>query len=392
MRINKSSRWRWPPAPTPPPVPNEPPQILVSAGEVSGDQMAAPVVSEIARRVPRAVFFGAGGEALEAVGVELRHHLSSLAVTGLTEALARSRAATMMLVDLWRQARRRRPSLALLVDYPGINLRLAGLLHRAGVPVLYLGAPQRWAWLAFRVASLSRKVDRLAVTLPFEERWFRDRGVPARYVGHPVRDLFSPAPRDDARRLLHLGTGPVVALLPGSRANEVRRHLPAVLGAVDLLAPGVQAVLATAPGEAGELCARLAPGVPRTTTTLALGAADVALCASGTVTLEAALAGVPAVVFYRVSPLTYQVARRLVRVSWLSLPNLILQQPLLPELIQDRMTPGRLAREAERLLDTAEADRIKAGLREVVKRLGPPGAAGRVADMAMELMANGQGT
>ena len=372
-------------------MPNEQLHILVSAGEVSGDQMAAPVIAEIARRVPSAVFFGAGGDALEAAGVELRHHVSALAVTGLTEALSRVRTATMMLFDLWHQARRRRPSLALLVDYPGINLRLAGLLRRFGVPVLYLGAPQRWAWLGQRTASLARKVDRLAVTLPFEERWFLDRGVPARFVGHPVLDLFSPVPRDDARRRLHLGPGPVVALLPGSRANEVHRHLPAVLGAVDLLPPGVQAVLAAAPGEAGELCARLAPGVPRTCATLALGAADVALCASGTATLEAAVAGVPAVVFYRVSPLTYQVARRLVRVPSLSLPNLILQQPLLPELIQHRMTPDRLAREAERLLDAATADRIRAGLREVVKRLGPPGACRRVADMAVELMGAGSG-
>jgi len=367
-------------------VPGQEFNILVSAGEVSGDRMAASVVSEIARRVPEATFFGAGGDAMEAAGVQLRHHASALAVTGLTEALSRAGAASRMLLDLWRQARSRGVALALLVDYPGINLRLAGLMRRAGVPVLYLGAPQRWAWLGFRAAALARKVDRLAVTLPFEERWFCQRGVPARFVGHPVLDQFVPAEREDARRRLGLSSGPVVALLPGSRANEVRRHLPPLLGALDLLPPEVQPVLAEAPGEAGRMCADQAPGIPRASATLALGAADVALCASGTATLEAAVAGVPSVVFYKVSLLTHGVARRLVRVPWLSLPNLILRQPLLPELIQDRATPEGLAREARRLLQPAEADRIRAGLEEVVSRLGPPGAAARVADMAMELM------
>lgn len=353
--------------------------------------MAALVVSQIARRVPGAVFFGAGGESLEAAGVELRHHVSSLAVTGLTEALSRTGAAAHMLLDLWLQSRRRRPRLALLVDYPGINLRLAGLLRRAGVPVLYLGAPQRWAWLGFRAGALARKVDRLAVTLPFEERWFRDRGVPARYVGHPVLEHFTPAPREEARRRLGLGTAPVVGLLPGSRANEVSRHLPVVLRALDLLPAGCQAVLAAAPGEAGELCARMAPGVPQTSASLALGAADVALCASGSATLEAAVAGVPAVVFYRVSPLTYEVARRLVRVPALSLPNLILGRPLLPELIQHRMTPRALAREARRLLEPEVSASIKQGLEEVVRRLGPGGASSRVADLALELMGSRAG-
>ena len=151
---------------------------MVSAGEVSGDRMAAPVVRELLQRCPDLRCFGAGGDALEAAGVELRHHASDLAVTGLTEALARARAAGTMLADLWLQCRRRSPRLALLVDYPGVNLRLAGWLRRAGVPVLYLGAPQRWAWLGFRAGALTRKVDRLAVTLPFEEPFFRRRGVP----------------------------------------------------------------------------------------------------------------------------------------------------------------------------------------------------------------------
>ena len=360
--------------------------ILVSAGEVSGDRMAAPVIELLARGLPGARFFGAGGEALATAGVELRHHLSSLAVTGLSEALLRTRGAAAMLLDLWWQVRRRRPRLGLLVDYPGINLRLAGMLRRAGIPVLYYGAPQRWAWLGFRAAGLARVVDCLAVTLPFEQEWFRRRGVAARFVGHPSLELFRAEPRARARTKLGLERAPVVALLPGSRANEVRQHLPLMRATLGLLPAGTRAVLVPAPGEAGQLCRSLAPDLPRAAAPVALGAADVALCASGSATVEAAMAGVPTVVCYRVSALTYEVARRLVQVPWLALPNLILGHQLLPELIQQQMTPCNMAREVTRLLLPREAARVRQGLQEVVRRLGPPGAAQRVAEMALELL------
>jgi lipid-A-disaccharide synthase len=358
---------------------------LVVAGEISGDRMAAPVLEEMRRRWPDLRWYGAGGERLARAGLEVRHPVDGLAVTGVTEALRRAPTAAALLVDLAAQILRRRPRLALLVDYPGVNLRLAAICRAAGVPVLYLGAPQRWAWLGFRARALAWQVDRLAVTLPFEEQWFRRRGVAATFVGHPLLDLFRPLPRQDARRRLGIA-GAVVALLPGSRENEIRRHLPLLVEAARLL-PDLAPVLALPPGGAGRIIEQLAPAdLPRVDTPLALGAADVALCASGSATLELALAGVPGVVCYRLSPLTYAIARRLVSTRWVGLPNLVLGREVLPELLQDEMTPTALAREARRLLEPAAGEAVRRGLEQVVTRLGRPGFAARVADLAGELL------
>jgi len=358
---------------------------LVVAGEISGDRMAAPVLEEMRRRWPDLRWYGAGGERLARAGLEVRHPVDGLAVTGVTEALRRVPTAAALLVDLAAQILRRRPRLALLVDYPGVNLRLAAICRAAGVPVLYLGAPQRWAWLGFRARALARQVNRLAVTLPFEEQWFRRRGVAATFVGHPLLDLFRPLSREDARRRLG-SAGAVVALLPGSRENEIHRHLPLLVKAASLL-PDLTPVLALPPGGAGRIVEQLAPAdLPRVDTPLALGAADVALCASGSATLELALAGVPGVVCYRLSPLTYAIARRLVSTRWIGLPNLVLGREVLPELLQDEMTPTALAREARRLLEPAAREAVRRGLEQVVTRLGRPGVAARVADLAGELL------
>jgi lipid-A-disaccharide synthase len=368
-----------------------PKHVVVVTGELSGDQMAAPVVRELSRRLPGLEFFGAGGPGLAAEGVELRHHIRDLSVTGFSEAAGRLPAALCMLADLALEIRRRRPVLAILVDYPGINLRLAALLRRLGVPVLYYGAPQRWAWLAWRTAALRRDISRLAVTLPFEERWFQDRGVPATFVGHPVRDSYRPPPRAVARRRLELDEGvTALALLPGSRPNEIRRHLPLLLKTLRRL-PGVTGLLAVSPG-AHELCDAIVERCPSTAplcftdTQHALAAGDAALCSSGSATLELAVAGVPGVVFYRVSPLTHAVARRLVKVSMIALPNLIHGHEVLPELIQREMSPERLAREARRLLAPAVAAEVRAALLHVTRQLGEPGVARRVADLAMGLI------
>lgn len=348
--------------------------VLVAAGEVSGDRMAAPVVEELGRRWPGLRFFGAGGPSLRQAGVEVRHRVDRLAVTGLTEAGRRLPAAVALLGDLSRQLALRRPRLALLVDYPGVNLRLAAAARALGVPVLYYGAPQRWAWMPWRAAALGRLIDRLAVTLPFEEPWFRRRGINATFVGHPMVDLFRPVPGD--------GLG--LALLPGSRENEIKRHLPPMLEAARRL-PRLAPVIAVTTGSA-TLCRALAPGLPCVDTPAALAASRVALCASGSATLELALAGVPGVICYRVSPVTYRVGRMLVRVRWLGLPNLVLGDALLPELVQREMSPSRLAREALRLLEPQTNARVRAGLRTVAARLGSPGVAGRVADLADELL------
>jgi lipid-A-disaccharide synthase len=335
---------------------------------------------------PELSFFGAGGPALARAGVEIRHPIDRLAVTGIVEAGARLGAAARVAADLWFQIRRRHPYLALLVDYPGLNLRLAGILRRAGVPVLYYVAPQRWAWLPRRTPELRRRIDRLAVTLPFEVEWFARHGVSAQFVGHPVLDLFAPVPRRRARAMLGLPEGErVVAVLPGSRANELRRHLP-LLRATLARFPSIRPLLAVLPEATSRLCRELAPELPQTDAVTALGAADVALCAAGTATLETALAGVPAVVFYRTSALTFEVARRLVRVETIALPNLILGEKLLPELVQHQMTPAALADEVLALLDPQKSRRVRQRLSEVGAHLGQPGVAARVARLALPLL------
>lgn len=364
--------------------------ILVSAGEVSGDRIAAPVVEATRRRCPELCFFGAGGPELEAAGVEVRHPLSRLAVTGLVEALGRAAAAGRLLADMTLQIVARRPRLGLLIDFPGLNLRLAALLRRLGIPVLYYVAPQRWAWLGFRTRALGRLIDRLAVTLPFEEQWFRQRGAPAVYVGNPVVERFNTLSTGEARARLGLPVDrePVVALMPGSRANEIRRHLPVLLESLPLLPAAAQPVLATVPGESAALCSELAPQLIQGRTEEVLGAASVGICASGTVTLEAAAAGVPVVVCYRLSPLSYTAARLLVSSPYVALPNLVLGEPLLPELIQHEMTPTKIVTQVRRLLEPSERRRIQSGLRQVIERLRvpPPRVADRVADLAVELL------
>ena len=363
--------------------------ILVSAGEVSGDRIGAPVVAELRRALGQVDLFGAGGPRLAAQGVEIRHSIDALAVTGVTEALRRSASAARLLMDFRRQILRRKPRLGLLIDYPGLNLRLAALLRRHGVPVLHYVAPQRWAWLPWRARALRGLVDRLAVTLPFEEGWFRRRGVPATFVGHPVLETFKPLSRVAALERLGLGAGTeVLALLPGSRDNEIRCLLPRMARSVRDLGAGdrAQPVIAVADEAASALCRALAPELPQGPAEAVLGAARAGLCASGTATLEAAVAGVPVVVCYRLSRVSHALARRLLRVPHVSLPNLIAGAPVLPELLQDEVTPPRMSHELTRLLDPQLARRTQRALASVVERLGDPGAARRVAELATELM------
>jgi lipid-A-disaccharide synthase len=362
--------------------------ILVCAGEVSGDRLAAPVVAALRRRDPTRRFYGWGGRGLELSGVELLARAETLAVTGAVEAAARAPAVLVGLLRLALRARRRRPRLALLVDYPGVNLRLGRALRRLGVPVLYLGAPQRWAWLADRTRSLRDALDRLVVCLPFEERWFVERGVPAVFLGHPLLDAAPPPSRERSLRAVGLAAegAPVLCLLPGSRVNELERHLPPLREAMRLLGAAVRPLIGTTAEAGAACCAKLAPELAQAPPALALAVADAALCASGTASLETALAGVPAAVFYRMAPLSYALARRLVRVPFIGLPNLILDEELFPELIQDQVTPERLAATTRELLRPVRRAAMRPALERLRAALGPPGAAERIADLAESLI------
>jgi len=366
------------------------PRILVSAGEPSGDLHGAEVIAAIRQRMPGARIDAIGGPRMAATGAPLLFPMERLSAMGGVEIVRRLPAHIGLYRRLAAGFRRHDWDLFLPIDYPGFHVRVARAARRAGVPVLYYIPPQLWAWRPGRARALAAAVDRLAVVLPFEPAFFASAGLPATYVGHPLLDR-PPAPsRDDARRALGLAPDArVLALFPGSREQEVRSHWGPFLAAAERLrAEGCCNEIVVAATPAGHYPS---PGAARLSSDsrLVLAAADVCLAKSGTTTLEAALAGVPMVVAYRMHPMSFALARRLVTVQWVSLANLIAERELVPELLQDRLTVPGLVDALRPLLSPGSPARLAQteGLAEVRRRLGSPGASARVAALAAELLA-----
>lgn len=366
------------------------PTIYLSAGEPSGDAHASAVAAALRRRLPQATLEAFGGPRLEAAGARVLDRMERFSVVGFVEALAKIPAHYRLHGRVRAQLRAHRYDLVILVDYPGYHLRLATTAAAAGVPVLYYIAPQLWAWGEGRVKRLAAAVRRLAVILPFEEKFFRDRGVPVTFVGHPLKDRPPLPARADARRALGVAADrPVLGVFPGSRGQEVQRIWPIFRDAarrVLAARPEVQVLVAGT-----ERGAYPDPGPLRVTTgspELVFAAADAGLCKSGTTTLEAAIADVPMVIAYRMNGLSFFIAQRLLRVPWVGLVNLVAEREVAPELLQGAATPRALADRVLPLLDagTPEARRQREGLALVRERLGPPGAAGRVAELAAGLL------
>jgi lipid-A-disaccharide synthase len=367
------------------------PVVFISAGEPSGDAHAGRVAEALRSALPGVTLIGCGGPHLDAAGVELVARTDRLTVMGLAEAVARIPAHLALLRTIRRRLGRGDVSLVVLVDYPGFHLRVARLSRQLGIPVLYYVAPKVWAWGRKRVRKVARDVSRLAVILPFEERFFREHGIEARFVGNPLLERPAWLPREEAKRALGLDPArPVVGVFPGSRGQETRRLWPVFREAFRLVRqqrPEVQGVVAaTAVGsydDPGDLV--VVQDRPRE----CFAAADASLCKSGTTTLEAALAGSPMVVAYRMNWLTWQLARRLVKVSWVSLVNLVAAREVVPELLQSEATPQALAAALLPLLDPHSRQRAAQleGIAEVRRLMGGPGAAGRVAELAREMLA-----
>ncbi len=407
------------------------------AGEASGEGHAARLVAALREQRPRAQFFGVGGEAMAAQGVRLLCPASELAVVGLSEVAGHFPAVCRALRDIARALKRERPALALLVDFPDFNFWVARLARYFQVPVMYYISPQVWAWRTYRVNTIARLVDRMAVIFPFEEEFYRARGVPVTYVGHPLRETLPPAPPRQ-ELLAAWGLEPdrlTLALLPGSRESEVKRHLPFMLAGAKLVQqaiPTCQLILplastvtegmiervlgggseSAAPcpppkppsqpfkglgeGDGGRGMGPMAPGPLPPISCLkilpgqsyeALVAADLAVVASGTATVEAALAGVPTVIVYRLAPLSYQVGRWLIRVPHIGMANLMAGERLFPELLQEDFTPERLAKEVLNLVkEPGRLEHLRQGLARVVRSLGGPGASARAAKVALEVM------
>ena len=365
------------------------PRLLISCGEASGDLYGAELVRHLREQVPGLDAFGLGGDRLQAEGASLLAHVRDLAVVGLLEVVSHLRHLRAVFRRVLDEAERHRPDAAVLVDYPDFNLRLALALHRRGIPVIYYVSPQLWAWRRGRIHDIRATVARMLVIFPFEEALYRDAGVPVSFVGHPLVSLVHP-PADPVTLRRELGLDPerpVVALLPGSRAKEVAHNLPPIAASVDALAaarPELQFVAAVAASLDPALIRRGLGDRPVTIahdrTHAALSAATAAIVASGTATVEAALLGAPMVVVYRLSPWTYRLGRRFVRVPYYAMVNLIGGRRVVPELIQGDFTADRVLGEIVPLLDDTETRRqMQRDLREVREKLGAPGASARAA-------------
>jgi lipid-A-disaccharide synthase len=361
------------------------PSILVSAGEASGDRYAARVVDHLRLRYPDAQFFGCAGPEMRDSGVTPVVETESLSVVGIAEVLAHIPRIYGEYRRLLAQAERRRPRFALLTDSPDFHLRVARRLHGMGIPVFYLVAPQAWAWREGRTRQLRRNVRQLHCIFPFEEDFFRRRGVAAHYIGHPLARLVQASgTKQELRQALGVPPGrPLVTLCPGSRRGEIDRHWPVLREAVLTLARNhtldfIWAVPRETVARFGQayfdqrttgLPVRLVEGH----TWDALAAADVALPASGTVATEAAMLGIPMVTYYRVSRSTWLLGRHLVRAPFFTMVNLVAGRRIVAELIQQNMTAANLAREVEFLLGDATARRRQQDdLAEVAARLRTP--------------------
>ena len=370
-------------------------EILFVAGEPSGDLHAANVARELQSRGLSLRMRGIGGDLMEAAGVTLDEHIRGMAVLGLVEILRHIPKHWRLLDDLKTRLRSGSVALVVLVDYPGFNMRVAQAAAEAGVPVLYYIVPQVWAWGEGRLEKLARWVRKAAVILPFEESLLRAHGVDATFVGHPLLDRAAELPsREAARRMLDLpAEGRVLALFPGSRAQEIARHLDVFVEiAVALTArqPDLRVVVSAAPDVAIE-AARCPFPVVRSASLPVLRAADAALCKSGTTTLEAAVTGCAHVIGYRTHPLTYFAAKRVVKVPNIGLVNVVAGRQVVPEFIQDDLTVSAAVNALEPLLDRDDPRRqsMLKQLELVRKQLGEPGAAARVATIAQDLIEGG---
>lgn len=372
-------------------------QIMLVVGEASGDAYGAQLVEALHRRDGSLRIYGVAGEQLRRTRFDALFSVDKLTGMGLIELFGNLGNLWRAYSILKRALRERRPDLLVLIDFPDFNLRLARLAKALGIPVLYYVSPQIWAWRRGRVRQIARWVDRMAVIFPFEAPFYERHGVNVSFVGHPLLESVR-ATSDRAQMLGNIGLDPdklAVALLPGSRHGEVSRHAPVMARAAALLARdrNVQFFCVCASTiDADDVAAQLASSrlripVVHNDRYSAIHSADLVWAASGTVTLEAALLGRPMIIIYRLSPLTYLIARLLVRVEHIGMANLIAGERVVPELIQGEATPERVAAESRPLLDSAET---RAAVREKLlglrERLGGPGAADRVADLALGMM------
>ncbi len=381
--------------------------ILIVAGEASGDMHGARLVAAMQQLQPGLRFSGIGGRELAAAGVELLFDAAKIAVVGITEIISHIGDILAARQAIIQRLRRERPALLILIDYPDFNLLLAAQAKKLGIPVFYYISPQVWAWRSSRVGKIGRLTDRVAVILPFEKDFYAERGVSVDFVGHPLADTVLPEQlpnREEFFQAHDLAVEPathVIGILPGSRSKEIRSLLPDFLAAAELLSKDKEQKwlfllprASTVPQELlleNGLAAvqdKIDIRVIENDRYALMAACDAVAAASGTVTLELAILGIPAVTAYRVSPLTYRLGRLLVRhLRHFSLVNLIAGREVIPELLQDEVKPEAIAKHLHLLLEDGDyRHKVFHGLAEVTEKLGPPGCTKRAAEIALSCL------
>lgn len=379
-------------------------RILISAGEASGEMYGAQLIQALHRRDPSLEFFGVGGERMRAAGCDTVVDAKDLAVVGIAEILSHLPKIYGRFRALIAEADKRRPDLAIVIDSPAFNWRVARQMHKRGIKVVYYVCPQFWAWRQGRVRLLQKYVTKALVIFPFEENFYRDRGVDATFVGHPLVDLAQPL-TDRAeyagRHKLDLSK-PWITLMPGSRVKEVRMNLPTMLASAMKLGWGYEFLLPVAPTLDRSFVAGLIgdhrPIHLVSEALSALAHSRAGIVASGTATVEAAMMGTPFVMVYRVSPLTYLLGRPRIKVSHFAMVNLIAGEEIVPELVQQNFTVEKVVTRLKEILPFGPArDKMIAGLATVKTRLrGPDHTRGglppadRAADVVMALLQSAQ--
>jgi len=370
---------------------------MIIAGEASGDLHGARLAEALQQKGPDLFLFGIGGKALQAAGVRILVDAANLAVVGITEVIFKLASLRHGLRTAKQALHQLKPDLLILIDFPDFNLYVAAAAKKDNIPILYYISPQIWAWRTGRVKKIGSLVDHVAVILPFEEKFYRRQQIPVTFVGHPLLDAALPV-RDPARAA-NKPDDMTIGLLPGSRDREVESLLPVMLAAADdLVRRGrrVRFVISRARTVAATAYQEIIAGHPnRAPLNLHTGpvseifaTCDLVVAASGTVTLEAAIAAVPMVIVYKVSALSYLLARLLVKVDHIGLVNLISDEPVVTELVQDDATARNIADEVDRLIsDSASLRRMRSKLHGIREKLGGSGASSRVAEIALKLIA-----
>ena len=369
--------------------------ILIVAGEASGDLHGARLVQAIKASQPDSRIFGIGGDGMAAAGMTLLFHIRDMAVVGFSEVIRHIPFLRRVMRTLQAEVERHKPDVAILIDYPGFNLRLAERLRARGVSILYYIAPQVWAWGAGRIPKMARLIDEMAVVFPFEAELFQSAGLPTTFVGHPLLEGLAPklSRRDFfGRHQLQEGM-PLLGLLPGSRRQEIEKLLPDMLATAHRLRqqhPDLQIIIAQAPTLPASLYQEFLPasGIPLIdhATYEIMQESTACLVCSGTATLETACFGTPLAIVYRTSRFSYAIGKRVVKLPFIGLVNVVLGEKVAPEFVQDDFTPAAAAEAlAPILFDPSANARQRQRLAAVRGKLGTPGASARTAEMALRL-------